>query len=230
MPPAKKTRARRPPEYSRPLTREKIAAAAIEIVRGEGQAALSMRKVSGLFGVDVAALYRHFRNKDELLAEVGRVASEIVDLEAPTEGSWEERFLELAERIRDRIARHPELGIYSGGSPWATPFFARANGLIAALFCEAGLKGPQLVYATQTVLHLVTSVTQSELMTRNTPRTTNRAFAETIHAQLPEDVRKAWPSTSVRHDGSVDFDALFEFALRTTLGAIAPIPVRPRPR
>jgi AcrR family transcriptional regulator len=210
------------------LTREKIAAAAIEIVRSEGQAALSMRKVAGLFGVDVAALYRHFRNKDELLADVGRLASEMVDLEAPTKGSWEQRFLELAEKIRDRIARHPELGIYGGSSPWATPFFARANGLIAALFCEAGLEGPQLVFATQTVLHLVTSMAQSEVMTRSTPRELNRAFAKTIHDHLPEEVQKAWPSTSARHDWSVDFDALFEFAVRSTLGAVAPESVRSR--
>jgi len=228
MPPARKTRARSRKDYSRPLTREKIAAAAIEIVRGEGQAALSMRKVAGLFEVDVAALYRHFQNKDELLAEVGRLASEMVDLEAPTEGSWEERFLALAEMIRDRIARHPELEIYGGSSPWATPFFARANGLIAALFCEAGLEGPQLVFATQTVLHLLTSVAQSEVMTRGTPTELNRAFAQTIHDQLPEEVRKAWPSTSAKHDWSLDFDAFFEFALRTTLDAVAPESVRSR--
>ena len=228
MSPPTKTRARPGPKFSRPLTREKIAAAAIEIVRSEGQPALSMRKVAGLFGVDVAALYRHFRNKDELLAEVGRLASAMVDLEAPTTGSWEERFLELADRIRDRIARHPELGIYGGSSPWATPFFARANGLIAALFCEVGLEGSKLVFATQTVLHLVTSVAQSEVMTRSTSSELNRAFAETIHDQLPEEVRKAWPSTSAKDDWSVDFDAFFEFALRTTLGAVAPEFVRPR--
>lgn len=207
---------------SKPLNREKIATAAIEIVRAEGQAALSMRKVAGLFDVDVAALYRHFRNKDELLAEVGRLASELVDLEAPTTGTWEQRFLGLAAQIRDRIAHHPELGFYGGGSPFATPFIARANGLIAALFCEAGLGGPQLVYATQTLLHLITSIAQSEVMTKETPTERNRAFAETIRDQLPEDVRKAWPSTRAKHDWSVDFDALFDFALRTTLEAITP--------
>jgi AcrR family transcriptional regulator len=216
------------PEYSKPLTREKIASAAIEIVRSEGQSALSMRKVAGLFDVDVAALYRHFKNKDELLAEVGRLASEMVDLETPTEGQWEQRFLGLAQRIRAGIAQHPELGIYGGDSPWATPFFARANGLIAALLCEAGLEGQQLVFATQTVLHLVTSVAQSEVMARGTSTAHNRAFAELIHAQLPEEVRKAWPSTSARTDWSVDFDALFEFALNSTLGTLAPDSARKR--
>ena len=106
MPPTARASKRTKPDFSRPLTREKIAAAAIEIVRREGQGALSMRKVAGLFGVDVAALYRHVRNKGELLAEVGRLASEVIDLEAPAEGAWEDRFLALAAQIRTRIAQH----------------------------------------------------------------------------------------------------------------------------
>lgn len=209
-------------DFSRPLTREKIAAAAIEIVRSEGQSALSMRRVAGLFGVDVAALYRHVRNKDALLAEVGRLASEMVDLEPPAAGSWEERLLDLTAQIRTRITEHPELGIYAEGSPWATPFFARANGLIAELFCEAGLTGQELVFATQTVLHLVTSIAQSEILTRNTKRALNRTFAETIRAQLPEGVEKAWPATRARDAWSIDFDALFDYAIRSALTSIVP--------
>lgn len=223
-----RSRARTNAAFSRPLTREKIAAAAIEVVRREGQAALSMRKVAGLFGVDVAALYRHVRNKEELVAEVGRLASEAIDLEAPTEGAWEDRLLALATQIRARIAQHPELGIYREGSPWATPFFARANGLLAELLCEAGLSGQPLVLATQTVLHLATSIAQSEVMTRDTPRTLNRSFAKTVRAHLPESVQKAWPSTRARDDWSIDFDALFDYAMRTTIDAIVPVEDRPR--
>ncbi|MDP6978996.1 MAG: TetR family transcriptional regulator [Myxococcota bacterium] len=84
-----------------------IAAAAIETVRNEGSRALSMRKVAGEFGVDVAARYRHFRNKDELLDEVGRLASEISALGVPFDGSWEGRFRELCESNREQIVSHP---------------------------------------------------------------------------------------------------------------------------
>ena len=181
-----------------------------------------MRKVAGLFAVDVAALYRHFGNKDELLAEVGRVASDLVDLKISGEGSWEDRFLALAEAIRDRISAHPELGLYGGGSPWATPFIARANGLIASLFCEAGLKGDELVFATQTALHVVTSMAQSEVMTRSASSEMNRDFAVSIREQLPKDVQKAWPATRARNDWSVDFNALFEFSIRRTLEGLVP--------
>lgn len=218
MPTAARRRMRT--DFSRPLTREKIAAAALEVVQREGQAALSMRKVAGMFGVDVAALYRHVRNKDELLAEVGRLAAEMIDLEAPDDGDWETRFFELTSQIRQRVAQHPEIGIYGDGSPWATPFFARANGLVAELLCEAGLEGRDLVFATQTVLHLITSIAQSEALTRSTPRAQNRIFAETIRDQLPEGVEKAWPATRAKDAWSIDFDALFDYATRSTLASI----------
>ena len=210
------------PDFSRPLSREKIASAATLIIRRDGQAALSMRKVAGLFDVDVAALYRHVRNKEELLAEVGLLASKMIDLEAPSDGDWENRFLKLTRQIRDRIAEHPEIGIYADGSPWATPFFARANGLIAELLSETGLKGQPLVFATQTVLHLVTSLAQSQILTRETSSAQNRAFAETIRAQLPEGVEKSWPATRARNDWSINFDALFEYAMQAVLGSILP--------
>lgn len=223
-PPTTARARRRSGDYSKPLTREKIAAAAIEIVRDEGQAALSMRKVAGRFGVDVAALYRHFRNKDALLGHVGQLASELVELDAPTEGSWDERMLALATSVRARIAEHPELGIYGGGSAWATPFIARANGRIAELFHEAGLEGERLVLATQTMLHVVTSIAQSEVMTRSGTRAQNRAFAETILAEMPESTRGAWPAARAQDTWSLDFEAFFDFAVRSTLDSLAPTP------
>ena len=228
MPAVDKKRSRTKPEFSRPLSLEKIAAAATLIIRRDGQTALSMRKVAGLFGVDVAALYRHVRNKEELLAEVGRLASQMIDLEAPSEGEWEDRFLTLTRQIRDRIAEHPEIGIFSDGSPFSTPFFARANGLTAELLCEAGLEGQHLVFATQTVLHLVTSLAQSQILTRATPRAQNRAFAETIRAQLPKGVEKSWPATRARTDWSIDFEALFDYAMRSMLDSVVPNEARSR--
>ena len=200
--------------HARPLTREKIATAAIEIVRAEGQDALSMRRVAAAFGVDVAALYRHVRNKDELLDEAGRLASERIELEAPTDGDVEMRFLALSRAIRDRVVCHPELGIHSDGSAWATPFFARANGLVAGLLHEAGLSGETLVHATQSTLHLVISIAQSEVLKRDATAAENRAFGRTIRESLPDEVRDGWPETGARTQWTVDFDAFLDFALR----------------
>ncbi len=215
-------RRRRGADRSRPLTREKIAAAALEIVRDEGQAALSMRKVAARFDVDVAALYRHLRNKDELLLEVGRLAAEAARLDLPAEGDWEDRVLELCQAIRSCVLQHPELGFYGGGSPWAMPFIARANGRLATLLDEAGLEGEELVYATQALLHVVTSAAQSEVLTRSTARSQNRAFARSVLEALPAPVRASWPRATAENDWSVAFDDFFEFAIRAVLAGVAP--------
>ena len=206
---------------AKPLNREKIAAVAIELAREDGQGAVTMRRVAGRLGVDVAALYRHFRNKDELLGEVGRLASELAELHVPDSGSWEERFLGLCRAIRDRLLRHPELGVYGGGSPWATPFIARANGLIAGMFHEVGLRGTDLVYATQAALHTVTAVAQSEVLTRGTPPDESERFRASIAEHLPPEVRAVWP---VPPGAALAFDDFFDFVVRAILTATAPGP------
>ncbi len=50
--------------------RSKISAAAQEIYLSDGIEGFSMRKVANKVGVSAPAIYRHFRNKEELLNEV----------------------------------------------------------------------------------------------------------------------------------------------------------------
>jgi AcrR family transcriptional regulator len=50
--------------------RERIAAATQEIYLQQGIEGVSMRKVAERVGVSAPALYRHFKNKDELLGEI----------------------------------------------------------------------------------------------------------------------------------------------------------------
>ena len=50
--------------------RERIAEAAQELYLRDGIDGLSMRKVAELCGVSAPAIYRYFKNKDELLSEI----------------------------------------------------------------------------------------------------------------------------------------------------------------
>ncbi len=50
--------------------RSKISAAAQELYLKDGIEGLSMRKVAERVGISAPAIYRHFRNKDELLNEI----------------------------------------------------------------------------------------------------------------------------------------------------------------
>src|SRR3954468_4373196 len=51
----------------KPLSRERIVAAALEVVDEQGIEALSMRKLGQTLGYEAMSLYNHVANKDDLL-------------------------------------------------------------------------------------------------------------------------------------------------------------------
>lgn len=51
-------------------TAERILRAATELLETEGYAAVSMRRVGKLAGISQAAIYRHYRDKDELVLRI----------------------------------------------------------------------------------------------------------------------------------------------------------------
>ncbi len=52
------------------VRQEEIILKSMEIIAREGIAALTIKNISGKVGVSEAALYRHFKNKDEILLSI----------------------------------------------------------------------------------------------------------------------------------------------------------------
>jgi len=92
-----------------PLTRQRIAAAALRFVDEHGEAALSMRKLGAELGVEAMSLYNHVANKDDLLDAVGELLYvEVLEAYAPDpEGSWHDDLREMAVVYRAAAHRHP---------------------------------------------------------------------------------------------------------------------------
>jgi len=90
----------------KPLTRDRIFAAALEIIDHEGLAALSMRRLGAALGVEAMAIYHHVPNKDALLAGV-------VDLllapggVIPEGTGWREGLQWGADTLRTTLLAHP---------------------------------------------------------------------------------------------------------------------------
>ena len=63
-----------------PLSRELITNTAVDVVRREGLAALSMRRLAQELDVWPMSMYRHFRDKEELLDAVAAAGAEDVEL------------------------------------------------------------------------------------------------------------------------------------------------------
>ncbi|MFD8708643.1 TetR/AcrR family transcriptional regulator [Kitasatospora sp. NPDC059648] len=100
---------------------EEILDTAVTLLRTNDADSFSVRKLAAALGTDSSSLYRHFRNKTELLREVAdRVLVAAMDGYRP-EGSWKERITALGLRLREAFGEQPQLaGIWgrygSGGT------------------------------------------------------------------------------------------------------------------
>ena len=93
------------PQRREPLSRERILAAALGLARRDGPEAISMRRIAQELDVWPMSLYRHFRDKEELLdALAGEAAGGIA---TPHGGSWRDDITELLTAARVAFAAHP---------------------------------------------------------------------------------------------------------------------------
>ncbi|MEM7202320.1 MAG: TetR/AcrR family transcriptional regulator [Planctomycetota bacterium] len=84
----------------------RIAAAAVELADHEGLAALSMRRLARLLGVEAMSLYHHVANKEELLD--GMVDRVVAEIEPPELGQpWRGALRRRAHSAHDMLRRHP---------------------------------------------------------------------------------------------------------------------------
>jgi AcrR family transcriptional regulator len=93
-------------ERRTPLTRERVLQAAIDLADRDGLDALSMRRLGPELGVEAMALYRHVRDKNDLLdglidALVGQIETVRPDRD------WKAALREQAMTARRALLRHP---------------------------------------------------------------------------------------------------------------------------
>ncbi len=122
-------------------TRARILAVALELIADRGFAATSTREIAERLGFTKAALYYHFRTKDDLLAALAApVMTELEELTARgRDGGLAERrelvvgYVGLVERHADLIrvlASDPSVK-KSAGLHAAVPLFRRLSALLA---------------------------------------------------------------------------------------------------
>src|SRR2546421_9611452 len=127
----------------RGLTREAIVARALELGGAEGLEAVSIRRLASELGVTPMALYRHVRDKQDLVNAMMEVVLEGLDLTvgfAPGM-SWTDRVRLAMTNLRDQMNARPltlPLAIaYTGEGP--TSFF-RMNETLLGLLLGAGFE------------------------------------------------------------------------------------------
>ncbi len=89
-----------------PLTRLRIAKAALRVIDSEGLDALTMKRLGSELGVAAMSLYSHFSNKDELLDEVVDLLFRELELPDGEGREWTDVALGLFSSLRRHLLGH----------------------------------------------------------------------------------------------------------------------------
>ena len=139
----------------RPLDRETILAAAVELVDREGLGALNMRALAEALGVGTMSLYHHVPNKEALLDGLVEVLLAGIELPDPTSGTWDERASRMARSLRAVAMAHPNCIPLFVTRPFATSGSLGPCEAAFGVLTEAGLDPEHALIAFRTIVAYV---------------------------------------------------------------------------
>lgn len=147
----------RPAQISRPA----VLTAALAVADERGLDALTMQAVAARLGVTAMALYRHVRDKDDLLD--GLVEALLTEFPPPDPGlPWRERLAETARAIRASAARHPAVFPLLLRRPAGTEQARRVRDGVLDALREAGLNDERAARAERLISTAVLGYAASE--------------------------------------------------------------------
>ena len=148
-----------------PLTRSRIAEAALALVDRDGLGSLSMRRLGAELGVEGMAIYRHFPNKAAVLAGVVETLLAELVIPPPSGIPWQIVFREVARAYRALLLRHPHAIPLLAALPLSDPATARAAGAVMAQLRAAGFDAQAALKTLATITSYVVGVAQWEVGT-----------------------------------------------------------------
>lgn len=96
-------------ETARRLDPDKVVDSALAIADEEGPAAVTVRRLATQHQVTPMALYRHFKDKDDLLAALGdRILADVV-LPEPNDDRWDRQLRAVLTAFVTALRAHPKL-------------------------------------------------------------------------------------------------------------------------
>jgi AcrR family transcriptional regulator len=99
------------------LTRERIIAAAMELIEREGVDAVSMRRIAAQLDSGVMALYNHVPSKSALLEGVAEQVMSGIDFSLDPDASWGDQVRTLAHAFRQALRAYPRCAMVTVSRP-----------------------------------------------------------------------------------------------------------------
>jgi TetR/AcrR family transcriptional regulator, tetracycline repressor protein len=140
-------REKRPgPKRQRLLTLEGILDAAVALLDAGGATALTMRNVADALGCKQASLYRHVRNREELVTLLADRVTGVASTPPPDDLDWAGKAAWSARLFRDHLRQHPGLVSVLHGTERLGPSSMAGTEYALELFIQAGMR-PRLAAA-----------------------------------------------------------------------------------
>jgi len=135
------------PRRRRSLTLEGILDAAMALLDARGAAALTMRNLADALGCKQASLYRHIRNREELVTLLADRGISPASTPPPDDLDWAGQAAWSARQFRDHLRRHPGLVSLIHGTERLGPNSLAGVEYALELFTRAGLNPQQAAAA-----------------------------------------------------------------------------------
>jgi AcrR family transcriptional regulator len=204
-----------------PLSRERVLRAAFDLTDRDGVESLSMRKLAQKLGVEAMSLYRHVRNKGEIVDGMIDLVFGEIGL-PPTTVDWKTAMRQRAISVREVLARHPwAIGLMESRS---TPGPATLQHHDAVIGCLRSAGFPiALVAHAYSVLD--SYIYGFALQQASLPFKTSEGaveVADSIWRQFPTDAYPYLTELTVEHvlQPGYDYADEFEFGLDLILDAL----------
>ncbi|MBN6040401.1 TetR/AcrR family transcriptional regulator C-terminal domain-containing protein [Amycolatopsis sp. 195334CR] len=123
------------------ITKERIVAAALELLNDKGMDALTVRALATRLGVQAPALYWHVRNKQELLDEMSTfVMRRVTDAlsAVPPDAGWRANLADYGHILRAEYLGYRDGARIFSGTRLSDPDVVKAKETWLARFIEAG--------------------------------------------------------------------------------------------
>jgi AcrR family transcriptional regulator len=95
-----------PAKKHRPLSRERVLQAALELADAHGFGAISMRNVAKKLGVEAMSLYNHVANKEDIVDGLVDIVFSEIEVANPGSVDWRTSMRQRAISVRAALNRH----------------------------------------------------------------------------------------------------------------------------
>jgi TetR/AcrR family transcriptional regulator, tetracycline repressor protein len=184
---------------------------ALDLLDEVGLDELTMRRLAERLGVKAASLYRHVRDKDELLVLLADEIARQIPLVTPS-GTWQEQLVAMAHNARRGLRRHRDGARLLAGTAPAGPHRLRLIESLLRVLRLSGLSDRDAAYAAHHLNNFVTEFVADEgrfeaaatamgLSRRRMLAAARKQFQALPEAEYPTLVALSGPLTEDDPDG-----------------------------